>query len=584
MVNNTYGTSGSLTKASIQVLSPTDAKKLFSTTGGAWNEMTAWLKTQFEMQACGYRRNGFAAWLMSSAKGMSSLMNVQKRDRGPSLIQPYIVGRQVSPVSLDYWAISNGWATGTYHATNAPLAYPGTAANTADYPLGATTTGNRVIRVIAPYTYYDSSAATGSTTGVKLDAGWFNKRHALYILNAVSGAAKTGQWKVLQSAAASDGSFVDVEIQELNAGMSGMSSTPTNGIVLVGINNVNDYEAWCANAANYNPVKHVPFWFQTRRRTRRVDKTYLDLLARLIEDNAYFEQFYNLPIAERNRQDEENWNRQFVNSFLFGRKISANQTVDLWNSLDTINTAGWGSGDGGIPAEMVAKRANMIGVYDQLKADSRVVDMANQAVNIPTLITQLEQVRRTRKAQNRDAGSIDIYCDQTTKKNLEVGFINYTKAKYGDILRINIEAGGNDWGFEWQTVKFPGINFKINLIQSETFDDISSAFSNNYYNAGTITKDNSTAHQQFSSRGRFAIVLDAGKGGTVYPGVLGSNRKVRTIGEIETLAKTDATMACVMEHPTYTMTQTSETVTAIVEDPACSLWIEGIADDAWTAA
>ena len=92
-VSNNYDTVGTLTRASLKVLTPTELAALFKT-GSTWHEMTALLKTQFEMKACGIRRYGFYDWLMSSNKpGMGKLINIVRRDRGDSLIEPFIMGR-----------------------------------------------------------------------------------------------------------------------------------------------------------------------------------------------------------------------------------------------------------------------------------------------------------------------------------------------------------------------------------------------------------------------------------------------------------------------------------------------------------
>jgi len=77
------------------------------------------------------------------------------------------------------------------------------------------------------------------------------------------------------------------------------------------------------------------------------------------------------------------------------------------------------------------------------------------------------------------------------------------------------------------------------------------------------------------------LILDIGKpgpkGGTIYPGMIATNRKVRTLGEIEQLARIDPTFACTMENITEEITLISETCTAIVECPANSVWIMGVA-------
>ena len=69
-----------------------------------------------------------------------------------------------------------------------------------------------------------------------------------------------------------------------------------------------------------------------------------------------------------------------------------------------------------------------------------------------------------------------------------------------------------------------------------------------------------------------------GRGGTIYPGMIASNSKARTLGELEKLAALDPTFACTMEHVTEEINLTSQTTTAVCECPANSLWIEGIFD------
>jgi hypothetical protein len=60
--------------------------------------------------------------------------------------------------------------------------------------------------------------------------------------------------------------------------------------------------------------------------------------------------------------------------------------------------------------------------------------------------------------------------------------------------------------------------------------------------------------------------------------MIASNRKMRTLGELEQLARIDPTFACTMEHITQEISLTSETCTAICECPANNRWIEGLAE------
>ena len=176
-------------------------------------------------------------------------------------------------------------------------------------------------------------------------------------------------------------------------------------------------------------------------------------------------------------------------------------------------------------------------------------------------------IMRARKSQGRTVDTLDWFMDSVTAANVETAFINYLKKEYGDTVRINVEAGSNELGFTWRIFKpkFP-VGLKIAIISHEYFDDRVNAFNG----------------ESVGSAGRVMCCLDIGrpgpKGGTIYPGMIASNKKMRTLGEIENLAKIDPTYACTMEGITEEISLISETTTAICECPANSLWIQGISD------
>lgn len=544
VVSNTYDTCGTFTRASINPLTPSQLLTLF-TANGLWADMDSWFRTQFEMKACGIKTNGFYDWLMSSAKQMGKLVNTVKVDRSPSLIQPFVLARQKSVINTDFWAITNGYANGAYTAgSTGPLTSDQKSA------AAAKDSGYRIIRVVNRY-------------GVDLDAKWFLDRDVVHIFGRSNGTATNGAWQVLQSAVATDLSYIDVAISSQNGGsVTPFDAAPVSGVLVPGVNNVNDFESWCNNRPALNPEKRVPFWVQTMRRTRCVDQLYREVFAKLMKDNRYFAEFADLPLAEKNRQDEEEFQKRFVHTFLFGKPISASQTLASYQNLEQILTVTGDVLDPGTGGKAVAYRANMVGVYEQLKSCDRVRDIANQKLKIRELFNEIYNIYRSRKSQGRPTSSIDIYTDNQTAAEFHSAMIQYYKDEYQDTFRMtqSITEGRNDGlGFFWRTFKlnFP-IGVEINIITHETFDDLRSAFLN----------------EQIESRGRFFLILDIGKGGTIYPGMIASNRKVRTLGELENLARLDKTFACTMENITQEITLSSQTNTVVVECPANSLWVE----------
>ena len=548
-ITNNYDTVGTLTRSTLKGLTPTQVKALF-TDGSTWNEMSAMLKTQFEMAACGVRRYGFYDWIMTSARpGMAKLVQTVKRDKSSSLIQPFIMGRQMSVYNDHYWVITTGFAAGAYTpGVTGPL-----ASNTDSGATGAL----RVIRMVAGY-------------GVPLDAKYFLPNHQLYVMNQSGGGSSLmSQYRVSAAAVSAGGDYVDVLVEDLNSFDSSTSdAAPIKGLVIIGANNVNDFEKYCYNPYNYNPIKFVPFWYQTRRRMRRVDSAYMELFQKLMEDNQWFAQFQDLPLAERNRQDELRDQKEWVNSFFFGRPWSNAQRLEgspNWTSLPQITSLSGASVDPGTGGQLQAYRANMIGVYPQLQACNRVFDSQGAAVDIKDFLeNKMYDVWRARTSRGIDASEIDIYTDSLTADEFFVQFIAYSKDKTGDIVRIQVdpEVKKNGWGFQWRSFRlYRPQGVTVNIITNEFFDDIQNMFSNL-----------STGSE--AARGRFLAVLDLGKGGSIYPAVLASNRKVYETGQIEQLAKIDSSFSCVMENPTIRTSATSETTTALVECPLNSHWQE----------
>lgn len=556
-ISNNYDTKGSLTLANIATLTEAEIKAVF-TDGTKYNEMNSLLRTQFEMRACGVQRYGMYDWLMSSAKtGMGKLISVQSMDRGPSLVRPYIMGRQMSIVNTDFWTISAGYAynDGTYAAGQGTASYPLTTAQ-----LGLGAAGCRILRVVTPY--------EGQTSGAfELDPKWFRARQRLYVLSIVAGAAAHGQWKVLASAAPAGGAFVDVLVAPENPDTTLVDTAPTEGIILIGINNVADVESFCANYASYNPTKHVPFWWQVRRKSRQTDAEYKQLFAHLIaEGNDWYKEFADTPIAEKNRQEEVQWQKEFVHACFFGRAISDQQTLALWENLEQITTVSGATVDPGTGGKLKAYRANMIGFYDQLKSCGRVKDLQNQPLNIDEFFDDIVFMHRARESSGKTASSrnFDIYTNGNLAEVVEIGIINWFKNRYGDIVRIQLTDGMNqEYGFSWKSFRLPKYGITINLIVEKTLDDWASV--------------GSGVSAAMGSRMNFLAVLDMGSGGSMYPAILGSNRKKWTTGELSQLARIDSTFACTMENTTIETVHTSEAVTAIVECPKTSLWVENIA-------
>jgi len=541
-VGNSYSTCGTVTRANIATLTPAQISALFQPSANVWAEMDALLRHQLEMKACGVRRSALYDWIMSSNKpGMGRLVNVQRIARGPSLVTPYILGKQQSVVNNDHWYVTANAAADAEGADDNIVADGGVAG----------TAGNRIITVKSSF---------ASTLTVNKDYFLPGKRLHL-ISKASNGNWSLTQFKIVQAGVnGSDSIDVEVILDQGTSGTIEINAASTSGLVFVGINNVADVEAWCHNMLNTNGTKLVPFWYQTRRWQRCVDSEYKKIFGQLIQNNAYFSLFQDVPMAERNRQDEVRDQKEFLHAFFYGEKISNNQTLTGWANLEQITSAAGAGVTPGTNGKLIAYRANMIGVIPQLHSCGQFNDAAGANLELkPWLETEIYNVWRARESQGRPSTEIDVYTDQGTADEFMIAFIAYSKEKLGDIVRLNIDEGTTTFGFPFRRYKlYKPHGVYLNIITDPFFDDMVAAAEAN-------------PGPNYAGLGKFLMVLDLGQGGTIYPAVLGSNRKQYTTGQIEDLAKIDSTFACVMENPTIDRTLTSTTTTAIVECPYNSL-------------
>jgi hypothetical protein len=547
--HNNYDTCGTITRSSIDYLTPSDLESLFAP-GGTFADLEAWFKTSIEMKACGTRVNGMYEWIMSGAdrSRMKGLMNTRKVQKNPSLLFPFILGLQESVINTEYWYISTGQANSAYTAeVTGPL-------DADDKALGAA--GDRVIRVKSRY-------------GVEMDEKWFRDRDRIFVLGRSGiGVAQSGQWKVLASATAADKSYVDVLMTSENAGSSQPYDTaPTSGVVLIGVNNVNDFEKWCNNRPNYDGKKEVPFWWQTIRRTRCIDSQYKEFFARLTTSNVNeaFKRFGDLPLAERNAQDERNYQRHFVNAFFFQKPISANQTVSGWESLESISTPSGYSIDPGMGGKVIAKRANFIGVVEQHRACDRYRDLQNNKLNFYEWLDENYRLMRARKSHYGSCSEIDWYTDSVFASLLITAYTEYLKKEYGSTnvqFPVDItKTMSNELGFAWRTimVKHPA-GLKINIVTHEFFDDLRDAFKTESVESAGINL--------------WAIDWQG-----IYWAQLANNRRSHKIGDLNDLSPIDKDWGCVMETLTQEITLVSETGTVVVTCPNNSTIITNIRDD-----
>lgn len=492
--------------------------------GTDYRVMDALLKHDFEIKQCEAVQNGLYDFFMANKVAMNRNLTTKRRNSGLLEIAPFVQGRQFSPINNNYWYTSNGassganWTLRAYSATNIP-------ADVRSFPAG--------VRV-----YIDGKSAGGSTTHTA--------------------------WKIVSATIAADSSYVTLILSPQNSASHtdpDKQGSPVNGLLRRGTPNVNDFENFCAEMPSYLNWKDVPFWVETVRTTMCSGEQYRKW-RKLSMENPLYREYGDLDDIQRNKQLGADWMRRFVDGMFWGKPLPG-QDQNSFDTLDTIPAAAMSvSGLGVDTGTCVGKRANVVGIYEQLAECGRISDLQNGQLNLPALFVSLYNMMRVREGANHPNPKVfDIFTDSVFAELFNHAMIKYYNAKSDNTLRltydVNQQAKTAEFGFNFRSYKlFWPAGMTINIITHNFFDDYVSA----------------AANSPAAIVGTAIWVLDFTG---IYPGIIASKRRVFTSGDMDTLQKILPDL-CVMDTLTQEQTMMSTTYCVVVECPMANLIIEGI--------
>ncbi len=496
--------------------------------------MEALFHHDIEIKQCEAVQNGLYDFMMANKVSMAHKINTKRLDSGLIEIAPYIMARQYSPINNAYWVFYNGRVSGAYWIGSAK-----------------------------------------STTNIPPDVASFPAGMRVYIQGKAPGGTKTETaWEVVQAALNAAGDAVDLELAPQNSGSfldPDKLGNPTQGLLRRGTPNVNDYEKWCNEQPSYINWKNVPFWFETHRTSMCKADLYDKWRKLMLEGNALYREFFDLSEIERNKQLSNDWQRRFVDA-MFWNKALPFQNADEYDQLAEIPAydgtifGNFGLGvDGG---RCVGKRANAVGIYEQLAECGRIRDLQGDVLDLPALFVELYNMMRVREGRNHPSPrNFDLFTDTNTAELINRAMLAYYKTKGQDMVRLNVDANGfnvakkANFGFYYRSYPlFWPQGVVLNVVTHYYFDD--------YLTACAVAFPGDLAI------GRMLWILDFTG---IYPGILASNRVVAKTGDLKTLASVNADFACVMKVPTNTQTLYSVSWTMIVECPASNLILENFA-------
>lgn len=530
---------GTVTTCNAQPLTQDDLEGSY-TKNGDYKVMDALLKHDFEVKMCDTVQNGLYDFLMANKRNWRDKMTVGSRASSDYLeISPFVKGKRYSPINNQYWKVQG---------------------------IQNTTVGGS--------SYWQVTVS--STTNIPADVRSFPTRQRVFVDGLTAGGVATKtQWEVAEVTDNGDNTLTLLLKDQnsasfLDTNKVGHTAT-AKGIMQRGTPNVSDYEKFCAEPPAYRNWNLVPFWIETTR-TSMCKSTLYDKWRRLLlEGNALFA-YNDLDDVEKNRQLGKDWQERLLHQMFWGKALP-NQTAADFDQLDEITS--FDGGDFGVDgAKCVGKRANAIGIYEQLAECGRITDLQGGILYLRSLFAELYNMMRVREGYGaKNPRTFDIFTDSNTAAILNQAFILYYKNESQNLLQLNMPVEGwkdqkkADFGFFYRS--YP-LNWPqgvwVNIITHNFFDDrITAAAINDVSGTG------------YADSQRVLWILDFPG---IYPGILASNRLVLESGkDLRTLASINPEYACVMKVNSQQQTLTSLTWTMVVECPKASLIIENFACD-----
>jgi hypothetical protein len=523
---------GSVTICNASVITADNIEEVFADADGNFRIMDALAGFQLEVKACGASQVGMFDFLMANRVNWSKRVDAVKSP-GLAKLRPFVIARRKWPINNKYWNVSGGQASG----------------------------GNWRVDVSSP-------------TGVPFDVRSFIADEEVYIQAAGDGGSLSEtQWKIV-SATALTSTSGRLVLSSLNSGSfldADKLTSPVTGWLIRGINNKDVTESFCNQPPSYITNSDYPAWYQTMRFTTCKSELYDQYREALLAGgNTYFRDFQDLPEAEVNRQEGLDAQNRMAYAMFYNKPL-VNQTMSTYDQLEDITTAASQYLDIPTSSRCVGKRANMVGILEQLAECDRVADLQGGQLILSDLFRTLYLMLRSRQANGDTSNMIDLFMDTSTASRFHQAMVTYYSAQNSGLLRVNMDMGGDykitnpaqikkaEFGFAYRSypLEWPQ-GLVINVVTHFFFDDL-------------VTQAAAIGN---TSLGRNIWILDfAG----IYPFTVSTDRTV-TRTNPNALQGIDATYACTPKIYTEQKTLNSFTMGMHVECPRASIVLENVGE------
>jgi hypothetical protein len=218
---------------------------------------------------------------------------------------------------------------------------------------------------------------------------------------------------------------------------------PTEGVVTIGLNNVDDYEQSCIAESVELAPQHIIDFHQTSRSAFCYTDEFL-LMDKAIaagDINDYYSTFRHLPVTEQNRIREKKFQDKFAQAVFFNGPINELQSPEAYmvNATDaSLTVIDPGRDDNCI----LGYKANALGIRQLLALEGQVLDMQGGELNLNTLFDACYSLKRNREIDGQTVDTIGSMTSRKVYDRVVSTLIQYIKSTYGiDNLNMYMEKG-----------------------------------------------------------------------------------------------------------------------------------------------
>lgn len=534
---------GAVTACSSFFPVPSNLDTIFMS-GGNYTVMEHLFWHQMELAFCGVKQSALATFLLANKVDMSKSISMDNmQGTAIKMLRPYVLARRLAPINNNYWEFTGGAACDATGTTN----------------------GN------ASDTHWKVTVA--SRMGIPLNAAWFNAKERVFTESlAADGSHVKGYWEIVSYDTAvvvlanrNTGTYLPAARKISESGGT-WTNGPVNGVMHRGTANITDYESFCAQPPGIIPLNLDPFWFEWTRDALAIDEQYETWRELIMNNNPLYANFYNLAVAQYNKQAGEDFQKRWLNTAWHNAPISSNQTMALCNSLTQITDLELAG------ARCVGRRANAIGWYEQHVEGKRVHDAQGSKLYLNSLFNSIYNIIRLRQSLGHpNPRIIEIWMPSNYRPLFMQAMLQYYKAKSEGLLQLNLNlsnsAKQSPLGFYYREFELDFPECTIRMLSDPFFDDMLDEF---------IAHGANVADPRYNNLGRQLWIWDWSKN---YMGIIESNRVVNKTNDLKALAAVNNSYRCVMKVPTVQTTLMSTCWTAVSECTLGDLIIENLSAD-----